>query len=86
MQNATYKNAKCNSKKRNLYFSQQKNFLIVYELDTWLQDSNSDFTLQGCLFGGAKLAKNAAPDKYVYADYGNGLDLPFYLQMEAWEK
>ena len=33
-----------------------------------------------------KLAKNAAPDKYIYTGYGNGLDLPFYLQMEAWEK
>ena len=31
---------------------------IVYKLDTWSRDLNSNFTLNGCLFGGVKLAKN----------------------------
>ena len=50
-------------------------FFIVYKLDAWSQDLNSDFTLKDCLFEGAKLAKNADPDKYVYSDYGIGFDL-----------
>ena len=39
------------------------NLLIVHEIDTWLRDLNSDFTLKDCLFGGVKLAKNVDPDK-----------------------
>ena len=35
-----------------------------------------DFTLRNCLFGGAKLAKNADPDKYVYSRYGIVFDSP----------
>ena len=45
-------------------------FFIIYELDTWSRDLNSDFTLKDCLFGGIRLAKNANPDKYVYSGYG----------------
>ena len=54
------------------------NVFIVYELDTWSRDLNSDFTLNDCLFGGVKLAKIANliqtsnPDKYVYTDYSIG--------------
>ena len=46
------------------------NFLIVDKLDTWLPDLNYDFTLQDCLFGGAKLTKNADPNKYVCTGTG----------------
>ena len=42
---------------------------IVYELDTWLQDLNSEFILKECLFGGVKLAKKADPEKHVYSGY-----------------
>ena len=44
---------------------------IVYVLNTWLQDLNSDFnfTLKDCLFRGVKLTKNGYPDKYVYIGY-----------------
>ena len=49
-------------------------FFIVYELDTWSQDLNSDFTIKDCLFGGVKLAKNADRDEYVYIGYGIGFD------------
>ena len=48
--------------------------MIVYELDTWLEDLTSDFTLKDCLFGSIKLATNADPDKYLYTGYGNGFD------------
>ena len=36
-------------------------FFIVYELDTWSRDLNSDFTLKDCLLRGVKLVKNADP-------------------------
>ena len=39
---------------------------IVYELDTWSRDLNTDFTLTDCLFGTVKLTKNANSDKYSY--------------------
>ena len=50
-------------------------FFIVYELDTWSQDLNSDFPLKDCLLWSVKLAKNADPDKYVYSGYGIGFNL-----------
>ena len=50
-------------------------FFIVYELDTWSTDLNSDFILQDCLVGSFKLAKNADPDKCVYTGYGTEFDL-----------
>ena len=61
-------------KPRNFYPSKYNNFFQVYELDTWSIYLNSDFTLKDCLFGGAKLAKNADPDKYVYTVCGIGFD------------
>ena len=51
-----------------------KNCLIVYELNTWSRDLNSNFTLKDYLLGGVKLVKNAEPDKYVYSGYGTGFD------------
>ena len=42
------------------------NVFIVYELDTWPRDLNTNFNLKDCLFRGVKLAKNTDPDKYVY--------------------
>ena len=50
------------------------NFVIGYKLDTWLKDLNFNFTLNDCLSGGAKLAKNADPDKCVYSGSGIGFD------------
>ena len=49
--------------------------LIVYELETWSGNLDFNFTLNDCLFEGAKLAKNADPDKYVCSGYGVRLDL-----------
>ena len=48
------------------------NLFIVYELDTWSRDLNSDFTLKDWLFGGVKLARNSDLDKYIYSGYGIG--------------
>ena len=50
-------------------------FFIIYELGTWSQDLNSNFTLKDWLFGDVKLAKNADPDNNVCSGYGIGLDL-----------
>ena len=49
-------------------------FFIVYELDTWSRNLNSDFTLKDCLFGGVKLTKRTDPDKYVYSGYDIGFN------------
>ena len=43
------------------------NLLIVYELDTWSQELNTDFTLKDFSFGSVKLTKNADPDKHKYS-------------------
>ena len=51
------------------------NFFIVYELNMWSRDLNSDFTLKNCIFGDVKLANNAEPDKHVYTGYGIGFNL-----------
>ena len=49
-----------------------ENVFIVYELDSWPQNFDTDFTFSGCLFGGVKLTKNADPDKYSYSGYSTG--------------
>ena len=41
---------------------------IAYELDTWLRDLNSGFTLKDCLFEAVKLTKNADPDRCLILD------------------
>ena len=35
-----------------------------------MRDLDTDFTLGNCLFGSAKLTKNADPDKYKCSGYG----------------
>ena len=50
------------------------NYFIVYELDSWSRDLNTDFTLGDCLFGGVKLTKSIDPDKYSYSSFGIGFD------------
>ena len=65
------------SKQENATFTANNRifFFIVYELDTWPQNLDSNFTLKNFLFGGVKLAKNADPDKYSYSRYGIGFDM-----------
>ena len=50
------------------------NLYIVYELNTWSQDLNAEFTLKDCLFGAVKLTKNANANKDSYSRYGIGFD------------
>ena len=47
---------------------------IVYELNKWSRDTNTDSTLKDCLLGAVKLTKNADPDKYKYSGYSIGFD------------
>ena len=39
----------------NLYSKKYGNFFVLYELNSWPQDLNTDFALGGCLFGGKML-------------------------------
>ena len=61
-------------KQKSFYSSKYNNFFIN-ELDTWSRDSNSDFILKDCLFGGVKLSESADPDKYIYTCYSIRFDL-----------
>ena len=61
------------------------NFFIIYELDIWLRDLNSEFTLKDCLFGGVKLTKNPDPDKYMYSGYGIGFDSRLLLSLPIFD-
>ena len=47
-------------------------FVVVYKLDIWSWDLNSDFTINDCLLRGIKLGKDVDPDKFIYSDYGVG--------------
>ena len=47
---------------------------ISNKLTPWLRNSNTDFTLNNCLFESVKLNKNADPDKYKYSGYSRGFD------------
>ena len=49
------------------------NIYIVYEITSNYNDSNNP-TLENCLFGSAKLTKNADIDKYGYSGYSIGFD------------
>ena len=44
-------------------------------LGTWSRDLNTNFILDDCLFGAAKLSKTADLDKYGYMSYGIRLDV-----------
>ena len=50
------------------------NLYVFYQLDTWLRHSNTDLTLDNCLFGSVKLGNNVDPDKYGYSGYGTGFN------------
>ena len=57
------------------------NLCISDELNTWLRDLNTDFTLGNYLFANFQVriirmlpTKNADPDKYGYSGYGIEFD------------
>ena len=47
---------------------------MSYTLDPWSRDSNTDFTLNNCLFGSVELTKNADRYKNRQSSYGIGFD------------
>ena len=51
------------------------NLYISYTLTPWLGNLNTGFILNNCLFGSAKLTKNADPGKCKYSNHGIGLDI-----------
>ena len=60
---------------RHIYIPKKVIHLYIsYILNPWLRNLNTYFTLNSCLFGSAKLNKNAHLDKYKYSDYGIGFD------------
>ena len=64
------------------------NLFIVYQLGTWSQELNADFTIKDCLFESVKIIKNADTDKYSYSGYGIGFDSGslFSVQNFDWGK
>ena len=50
------------------------NISIPKNTKSMVKKFNTDFTLNNCLFGSAKLTKNADPDKYKYSGYGIRFD------------
>ena len=42
------------------------NLFMVFALDRWSRDLNTDFILKDCLFGAVKITKNVNPEKYLY--------------------
>ena len=50
------------------------NLFIIYELDTWSRDLNTNFTLKDCLLRAVKLNKNDDPNKCKYSGYDIGFD------------
>ena len=50
------------------------NLFVVYELDRWSRETNTDFTLKDCLFEALKITKNADPDKHKFRCYAIGFD------------
>ena len=58
------------------------NLFIVYELDIWSQDLNTEFALNDCLLGNIKITKNADFDKYSSSGYGIGVDSRSHLSVQ----
>ena len=58
------------------FFIPKKSYKSIYfdTLSPWLRDLNTYCTLGSCLFGSAKLTKNADLDKYIYSGHGIGFD------------
>ena len=54
------------------------NLFIVYDLGTWSQDLNTDFTLKDSLFRSVKLTKNVDPYEYKYSGYSIGFEFSWF--------
>ena len=64
------------SKQNAITYNHRKpvNIYIVYEINKNDNTTNSDPTLENCLFGALTLTKNADIDKYKYSGCGIGFD------------
>ena len=61
-------------KSRQRIFTHGNLVNLFLELNIWSCDLGTDFTLKDCLFGDAKLTKNADPDKYSYSGHSIGFN------------
>ena len=52
------------------YATKIVNVYIVYELNTWPQNSLNNFTLKDCLFGATDIVKYSDKNKWIYSGYG----------------
>ena len=59
-----------------------ESLFIVYKLDTWSQDLNTDVTLNDSLLDAVKLTKKADPDKYSYSDMELDLTLVHFIHFQ----
>ena len=50
------------------------NLYIVYKLNIWSQNLNTEFTLKDYLFGNIEITKSVDTNKYSYSGYGIGFD------------
>ena len=58
----------------SLYSNFTLNFYIIYEINTWPRNLANNFTLNNCLFGTAKLVRNAIKSKFTYNCWGIAFD------------
>ena len=49
---------------QNNYATKVVNAYIIYELETWLENTLNDFKLRNCFFGAASIIKNSDKEKW----------------------
>ena len=54
---------------------------IIFEINLWLNDLDSKFTILNYLFSAVKFTKNANPDKYSYSEYVIRFDVHDYFKV-----
>ena len=54
---------------------------IVYDLDAWSKNPNTNFTLKNFLFGATSIVKNNDKEKWVHSSYGIAFDDEGFLVM-----
>ena len=55
---------------QNHYATKIVNAYMVYDLDTWPNNSLRNFTLKNCLFDPTSIVKHSYKEKWVYSGYG----------------
>ena len=54
---------------QNNYMTKIVNFNIIYGLDDWPRNPNSNFKFKNCFFGATSVVKNCVRERYVYSGY-----------------